>query len=177
MRCCKSRKWGLPVRLASLLSVTPIHNIITVKVRLSRNPEWMKRGADRQTMSIWKSRRATEIKGDKARRYIVVCHASHPMTLWVKEKKKWRVCWCKAYSLTGLMLLSGPETSKNKRLSLLVTVNIYHLLPACLTCLLLHSPHPEFLQFPMATSWTKRCFSWHITYETYLFSLLLHLPL
>lgn len=45
MRWCESRKSGLMVSLSSSLSVTPIHNIITAKVRESRNTEWKKRGS------------------------------------------------------------------------------------------------------------------------------------
>lgn len=47
MRCCESRKSGLPVSLTSSLAVTPIHNIITVKVRQSRNKDGRKRGGRR----------------------------------------------------------------------------------------------------------------------------------
>lgn len=33
MRCRESRKWGLPVSVASSHAVTPIHNIITARVK------------------------------------------------------------------------------------------------------------------------------------------------
>lgn len=59
------------------------------------------------------------------------------------------------------MLFCGPETSRNKRMSLLVTVNIYHLLPACLPCLLLLTPCPHAVSNSNQLN-LKRFFSWQI---------------
>lgn len=79
MRCCESRKSGLPVSLSSSLAVTPIHSIITVKVSRSRNKDRRKRGGrrpgDEHVKEPEEKRRCNKIPG------VCVYLGNHPVTV------------------------------------------------------------------------------------------------
>lgn len=76
-----------------------------------------------------------------------------PFHYFIKKNKEYVASCPRSFNLFNVVLWSW-----NLWVQEAVMVNLSHLLPACSPCSLLFTPCPQFLQFPIATSWTRRDF-------------------
>lgn len=114
------------------------------------------RWADNEHLKRVESDRNKERQSEKV--YISLCalHVRHPVTLWWKNSMKSVAVQTLLFQLVRCCSLDQKPLRTRGCLSL--SQWIYHLQPARLPCSLLPTPCPQFLQFPMATNWTKRDF-------------------
>lgn len=115
-----------------------------VKVRLSRNPMWRKRGVGDQTKTMQKRQAKTAI-GSESKKLSQVIQWLYVGKNWMKSAVKPALC----------SVDQKPcRTRDCHYLSQWIYTTYFH--PACCAC---SSLRLVLVQFPIATSWTKRDFS------------------